>query len=157
MLSAERGLILKLEGNLPNFRRVSRPQRFCKRPERATLIRSQKKIMLAEAGKLFSFIVCILSLYSVFCAAFLKTSVELGQRTIDAAELLVFAATISIISGLIFREADREWKPRARLISTLPLQIFCWASGGMTILFLLSLYLASHCVFYRDVRFYAGM
>jgi hypothetical protein len=157
MLSVERGLILKLEGNLPNFRRASRPQRFCKRPKRATLIRSQKKIMLAEAGKLFSFIVCLLSLYSVFCAAFLKTSVELGQRTIDAAELLVLAATISIISGLIFREADREWKPRARLISALPLQIFCWASGGMTILFLLSLYLASHCVFYRDVRFYAGM
>jgi hypothetical protein len=115
-----------------------------------------EELMLAEAGKLFSVIACILTLYSLFYATFLQPSVELGQRIIDSAGLLVLAAAISVVSGLIFREADREWNPHVRLISTLPLQMFCWASGAMTILFLLSLYLASHCVLYRDVRFYAG-
>jgi hypothetical protein len=112
--------------------------------------------MLAEAGKLFS-VTSILTLYSVFYSTFLKPSVDLGQRIVDSAVLMVLAAAIAVVSGLIFREADREWNPRVRLISMLPLQMFCWASGVMTILFLLSLYLASHCVLYRDVRFYSGM
>jgi hypothetical protein len=113
--------------------------------------------MLAELAKPLSFIVCILSLYALLYAAFLNPSIDIGHRIIDSIGLLALAAAISVISGLIFREADRGWGVRVRLISTLPLQIFCWGSGIMTILFLLSLYLASHCVFYRDVRFYAGM
>jgi hypothetical protein len=41
--------------------------------------------------------------------------------------------------------------------STLPVQMFCWASSLMLVLFLVSEYLESSCVFYRDIRFYAGM
>jgi hypothetical protein len=156
MLCVARGLIPRRMGSLRIFRELALPSSFASVQKELHLVHAVQ-IMLAEAGKLFSFIVCILSLYSLFYAAFLKTSVELGQRIIDTAGLLILAVAISIIGGLIFREADRDWKPQGRLISTLPLQIFCWASGVMAILFLLSLYLASHCVFYRDVRFYAGM
>jgi hypothetical protein len=137
---------------------------FCGRAKSAKLDANLERLfhradvtMLVEAGKLFSVIACILTLYSLFYATFLQPSVELGQRLIDSTGLLVLAAAIAVVSGLIFREADREWNPRVRLISTLPVQMFCWASGAMTILFLLSLYLASHCVLYGDVRFYAGM
>jgi hypothetical protein len=40
-----------------------------------------------------------------------------------------------------------------RLTSTLPVQMFCWASSAMLVLFILSWYLETYCIFYRDVRF----
>ena len=39
------------------------------------------------------------------------------------------------------------------LSGTLPVQIFFWATGIMTVLFLVSWYLEAYCIFYRDVRF----
>lgn len=113
--------------------------------------------MLSETSKLASVILCITSLYSLFYATCLQPSVELGQRIEDSVVLLFLAGAISVVGGLIFRDADKEWNPRVRLISTLPVQLFCWAFGAITILYLLSLYLESHCVLYRDVRFYADM
>ena len=79
---------------------------------------------------------------------------DMHQRICDSLGLLALAAAISPISGLIFRDATQEPSAgRARLTATLPVQVFCWGSSGMLVLFIVSWYLESHCIFYRDVRF----
>ena len=109
--------------------------------------------MLVEVAKPVTLIICILSLYAVFYAAFLDPASDLEQRIWESLGLLALAAAISLVSALIFREASHESYARsARLRETLPVQMFCWAAGAMVVLFAVSWYLRSYCVFYRDVR-----
>jgi len=61
------------------------------------------------------------------------------------------AAGISLIGGLVFRNATQKTRTRhAGLAATLPVQLFCWASGTMLVLFVISWYLEANCVFYRN-------
>jgi hypothetical protein len=110
--------------------------------------------MLVEIAKPVTLISCILSLYAVFHTAFLIPSSEMHERVCDSLGLLALAALISFVSGLIFRYATPRKNDRsARLTATLPMQTFLWASSTMFVLFVVSWYLESHCIFYRDVRF----
>jgi hypothetical protein len=110
--------------------------------------------MLVEVAKPVTLIFCILSLYALFHTAFLVPASDMHQRICDSLGILALAATISLIGGLIFRDAAHGapagWK---RITATLPVQLFFWGSGAMLVLFIVSWYLESHCIFYRDVRF----
>jgi hypothetical protein len=109
--------------------------------------------VFVEVAKPVALVLCILSLFALFHAAFLNPAGDLEQRIWDSLSLLALAAGISITSGLIFREATRDPSAgNARLTATLPVQMFCWASSAMLILFVVSWYLETHCVFYRDIR-----
>jgi hypothetical protein len=109
--------------------------------------------VFVEIAKPIALVLCILSLYGVFHAAFLNPGSDLDQRIWESLVLLALAAGISITSGLIFREMPRESSAgSARLSATLPVQMFCWASSVMLVLFVVSWYLENHCVFYRDIR-----
>ncbi len=108
--------------------------------------------MFAEITKLLALISCILSLYGLFYAAFLEPAVDWEQSVWQSLSLLVIAAGICVVSGLIFRETMRP-ADGVPLSSTLPVRMFYWASSLMLVLFLLSWYLQSYCIFYRDVRF----
>jgi hypothetical protein len=111
--------------------------------------------MFIEIAKPVTVIFCILSLYAVFYAAFLDPANDLDQRIYESPGLLALAAGVSVASALVFREAMQEpYAGNARLTATLPVQMFGWASGAMFVLFVVSLYLESHCIFYRDVRFF---
>jgi hypothetical protein len=110
--------------------------------------------MLIELAKPVALLLCLLSLCAVFHTAFLIPASDLHQTILDSLELLFLAAGISLIGGLIFRESAQE--PSAdekRLMATLPVQVFYWASGIMLFLFLCCWYLESHCIFYRDLRY----
>jgi len=110
--------------------------------------------MLEEVARPISLISCILSLYAVFSAAFLTPASDMHQRICDALAMLALAAGISLIGGLVFRGETQEPDGRTvRLRATLPVQLFCWASAIMLVLFIVSWYLETYCVFYRDVRF----
>jgi hypothetical protein len=110
--------------------------------------------VLVELAKPVAFILCILSLYALFIHAFLIPSSDMLQKICDCLSLLMLAAGTSLISGLIFQRATRKPYVRgAQLLATLPVQLFCWASSIMLVLFLVSWYLESHCIFYRDVHF----
>jgi uncharacterized membrane protein YdcZ (DUF606 family) len=110
--------------------------------------------MFAEVAKPVTLVLCILSLYAVFNAAFLAVSMDMHEKICESLIRLALAAVISLISGLIFRDATQEpYAGRARLTATLPVQMFCWVSGAMGVLFVVSWYLETYCVFYRDVRF----
>ncbi len=111
--------------------------------------------MFVEIAKPVTLVLCILSLYGVFCAAFLDPASDLQQTIIESLGLLALAGGISLTSGLIFREAmPKAHSGAPPLRTTLPVQVFCWASGVMLVVFILSWYLKTHCIFYRDIRFY---
>jgi hypothetical protein len=112
--------------------------------------------MLLELAKPVALLLCLLSLYALFHTAFLVTGTidlllpgnALRDRILDAGFLLLLSAGICVASGLLFREATQE--PHPSLSSTLPVQLFYWSIGIMTILFVASWYLETHCIFYRD-------
>lgn len=135
--------------------------------------------MLLELLRPVSLLLSIFSLYRVFYAAFLRPDVVMEQRVWDSLELLSVSAAICLVSGLIFREPIplsnekleieyRHWReqlsraegwrePQRRrdpLMSTLPVQLFCWAAVLMATLFLLSWYLETYYILYRDPRRY---
>ena len=111
--------------------------------------------MLLEIARPVALMLCLLSLYAVFHAAFLVPGSDLQhdlqQRIWDSVELMSVAAGICLASGLIFRESGPSTRT-ASLTSTLPVQLFCWALGLIAVLFLVSWYLETYCVFYKDVR-----
>ena len=110
--------------------------------------------MLMEIAKPVTLIFCSLSLYAVFNAAFLGLSIDPHQRICESLLQLALAAVMAVISGLIFRDATPgPYAHTTRLTATLPMQIFCWAAGVMLVLFMLSWYLETHCIFYRDIHF----
>jgi hypothetical protein len=105
---------------------------------------------LVEIAKPVTLLLCILSLYAVFHTAFLIPGRTVEERVWDSIGLLVLAAGISVVSGLIFREGEDDGM---RLGGTLPMQIFAWATGIIVGLFVVSWYLETYVIFYRDVRF----
>ena len=108
--------------------------------------------MLVEVAKPVTLVFCILSLYAVFDAAFLSLSIDLHQRIYESLLRVALAALISVISGLVFRDAAPSAR-RSAFVTTLPVQMFCWAASIMLVLFVVSWYLETHCIFYRDIRF----
>src|SRR5277367_2684660 len=109
--------------------------------------------MFEDIARLVALLFCLLTLCAVFHTAFLVPGSDLEQRICDSLSLLALAAAISLVGGLVFREAmPGPHRNNSRLAATLPVQLFCWASSIMVVLFVVSWYLESHCVFYRDVR-----
>jgi hypothetical protein len=108
---------------------------------------------VVDLAKLGTLMGCILSLYALFHTAFLVPSADLNQRIYDSIALLALAAGISLLGGLVFRVGRHERHGgRTKLAATLPVQLFCWGVGIMLVLFVVSWYLNSHCIFYRDTR-----
>jgi hypothetical protein len=112
--------------------------------------------MFHEIARLVALVLCMLSLCAVFHTAFLVPASDFSdfqQRTFDSLGMLAIAAGISLAGGLVFRESrPHPDSAGARLASTLPVQVFCWVAGVMLLLFLISWYLETHIVFYRDIR-----
>jgi hypothetical protein len=112
--------------------------------------------MLLELAKPVALLLCLLSLYALFHAAFmvpgstylLVPGPGLHDKIFDSLQLLGLSAAICLISGGIFREAAP--RPQPSLLVTLPLQVFYWAASTMLLLFLASWYLETYCIFYRD-------
>jgi uncharacterized membrane protein (GlpM family) len=108
--------------------------------------------MLVEVAKPVALLLCMLSLFAVFHAAFLVPGSDLEEKIWDSLKLLALAGGISLVSGLIFRESVSDSSDSARLTGTLPVQVFCWAVSIMLVLFVVSWYLESRCIFYRDIH-----
>jgi hypothetical protein len=115
--------------------------------------------MLLEFAKLGSLLLCMLSLYIVFRTLFLSiedphTILQPPQvftnRILDALLLIALSAAVSLLGGIIFREA--EPKPHPSLAATLPLQIFSWATSIMLTLFFLARFVETHYIFTPKVH-----
>jgi hypothetical protein len=124
--------------------------------------------MLIDLVKPAAFLLLILALYAVFHTAFLIPATTFEDRILDSLALLLPAAGISLAAGLLFRDTEPTPQPRQQgtdptkrdapthrtpLSATLPIRLFCWTTTAMVVLFILSWYLETHTVLYREVRF----
>jgi Family of unknown function (DUF6869) len=109
---------------------------------------------LVEFAKLAALLLCILSLYAIFRTLFLSIESPLPifqvpqvltHRILNALLLISLSAAISLLGGIIFREAEPD--PHPSLASTLPLRVFSWATSIMLSLFVLARFLETHYVF----------
>lgn len=97
---------------------------------------------MLDIAKAASFFFCILVIYRAAIEAFFDPGARLPDRILLALAYLFFAACASVFSGFIF-----TWPVRSnpeygrRLISTLPVRVFLWASLAIVALFLSSWYL----------------
>jgi hypothetical protein len=114
---------------------------------------------LLEFGKLAALLLCMLSLYVVFRTLFLSiddphTILQLPRiftnRLLDALLLIALSAAISLLGGIIFREAEPD--PHPSLAATLPIQLFSWATSIMLVLFFLAWFLETHYIFSPSVH-----
>ena len=114
---------------------------------------------LLEFSKLGALLLCMLSLYAIFRTLFL--SIEnpqpifqppqvLNNRLLQVFLLISLSAAISLLGAIIFREA--EPKPHPSLATTLPLQMFSWATSIMLTLFFLARFLETHYIFSPSVH-----
>ncbi|NYF88647.1 hypothetical protein RBB79_03845 [Tunturiibacter empetritectus] len=110
--------------------------------------------MLLELVKPVALFLCLLSLLMVFHTVFFtledphllhQPHQALNDRILDSLLLLALSAGISLMGSLVFREA--EPLPRPSLSSTLPLQIFYWATSIMLLLYPLASFLETHYIF----------
>jgi len=107
--------------------------------------------MLVEIARPVGLLLSILSLYAVFHTAFLVPATTPQERIEAALRLLLLAGSICAGSGLLFQEHTRAGE--TPLMKTLPMQLFCWATALMVVMFGASWYLETYCIFYKDVRF----
>ncbi|HZW81688.1 MAG TPA: hypothetical protein VFF50_14530 [Candidatus Deferrimicrobiaceae bacterium] len=117
-------------------------------------MRSARWNMLVELARPVTLISTILSLYALFHTAFLIPASGIHQRIYESLEMLALAAAISLVGGLAFSESTSKSAGGGTcLTATLPVRVFLWSASAMLILFVISWYVESHCVLYRDVRF----
>jgi hypothetical protein len=112
--------------------------------------------MLLELARPVALLGSLFSLLAVFHSAFLAPATDFEERLYGSFGPLLLAAGIALISGLIFRAGTRSSSNSSltnTLLGTFPVQVFCWTTGIMLVLFVLSWYLETHCIFYKDVRF----
>jgi hypothetical protein len=108
--------------------------------------------MFLDIAKPIALLMCILSLLATFRAAFLIPASELNIRIHDAFALLLLSAGVSILGGLLFRESAAIERNPVSLSGTLPIQIFCWASTVILILFAVSWYIETYFLPYAGAH-----
>ena len=68
-----------------------------------------------------------------------------SHRLLTSTEILALATGFSLVSGLIFREADEAAAVKhSSLAATLPVQTFLWSAGAMLVLFPAAWYYESY-------------
>lgn len=107
--------------------------------------------MLRELLKPVSLLLCILSQYAVFQAAFLEPATDPRQRILEALGVSGLAAAIALLGGWIFH--DGEGHGDTRLAKTLPVQMYCWCSAGMAVLFVVAWYIETNAAFESHVHY----
>jgi hypothetical protein len=109
--------------------------------------------VLLELARPVTLLCSMLSLLAVFHTAFLGPEISFSARIYDSVGMLLLAAGCSLVSGLTFREGGRDVNSLSHITETFPVRVFFWTTGIMAVLFLVSWYLETHCIFYRDVHF----
>jgi hypothetical protein len=107
--------------------------------------------MLRELARPVALVFCILSLYAVFQAAFFEPASDVSYRFRESLAMLGLAGTVCLLSGWVFRDAKHS--SHRGLAKTLPVQLFCWGSTGMAVLFLMAWYLETYSVFETHARY----
>jgi hypothetical protein len=94
-----------------------------------------------ELAKFASLLLAILSLDAVIHTAFLEPGSNLEHQLVPALRMLLLAGVVCLGSGYLFRIwQQREGKRTSSVARSLPMLMFWWAGGVITLLFALSWY-----------------
>jgi hypothetical protein len=92
--------------------------------------------VLLELAKFASLLLSILSLDALFHAAFLEPVSHFEQRLLPSLDMLVLSAAVCLGGGYIFRTWELKAGRRdASIARSLPMLIFWWGAGIITLLF----------------------
>ncbi len=92
--------------------------------------------MFLELTKFASLLLAILSLDAVVHTAFLEPGSNLQHQLLPSLRMLLLAAAACLGSGCIFRLWQQKTSQRRlNIAATLPMLIFWWAGGVLTVLF----------------------
>lgn len=103
--------------------------------------------MFLEILKPVSFILSILSLYPVVISAFFVPGTRWEERLSMSLVKIALAACVCFGSGLLFcppPSPGRDFEDR--IMSTLPVRLFCWTMVAVAVLFLFAWYLEEYYV-----------
>jgi hypothetical protein len=103
--------------------------------------------VLLELARPVSFFVSMLSLYPIMMSAFFVLGTRWEERLGMALLRVAFAACVCFASGLLYSWPSHTTPESAEpLMATLPVRMFFWAVGAMTLLFALSWWLETYYV-----------
>lgn len=101
--------------------------------------------MLLDLFKAISFFFDIVLLYGVAISAFFAPGSGWEERLDSALTRLALAAAACLLSGLLFSLTSPSRSLTIRsFLTTLPVQLFFWGSGAITLLFVGGWYLDSY-------------
>ena len=99
--------------------------------------------MFLDLAKAASFLLCILALCQAGLYAFFVPGAHWRERLIYALVSLALAACVCLLSGMVFTLPVHANPDRNRpLAQTMPVRLYLWSLVGISILFLMSWYLA---------------
>lgn len=124
--------------------------------------------MWLELARPVTLLGTILSLLMLLRTAFLGPEIDFGDRVFNTLCVLVVAAGCAFLSGLTFPERDplddipwydrrfyaermRSTDPILRLYRSFPVQIFCWTTAVLFVLFVIDWYLQTYFMPYRNI------
>jgi hypothetical protein len=112
--------------------------------------------MLLELAKPLALLLVILSLLTLFHAAFLEPDASVLQHLEDCLGPLLLSAIAALLGGLFFlpgRHARIVPISRSRALwNTLPVRVFYFSTAGMSLLFIAAWYFETYLLPYRNVR-----
>ena len=103
--------------------------------------------MFLEILRPVSLFLSILSLYPVVFSAFFVPGTHWEERLTMSLVKIALSACVCFASGFLFCPAPSPGRSlEDRLLSTLPVQLFCWTLGGVIVLFFAAWYLEEYYV-----------
>jgi len=109
-----------------------------------------------ELARPAALLASMMSLLAVMHTAFFGSETDYRQRIYDSLGMLLLAAGIALIGGLLFEKSGEQARnsgPVAALFHTFPVRIFIWTTGLIVALFLLARWIEANCIFSKEMRF----
>lgn len=124
--------------------------------------------MWLELARPVTLLGTILSLLVLLRTAFFGPQIDFGDRVFNTLCVFVIAAGMALLSGLTFPERDpledipwydrsfyaqhlRPTDPILRLYRSFPVQIFCWTTAVLFVMFLINWYMQTYFMPYRNI------
>src|ERR1700735_2417351 len=118
---------------------------LCQRLKSSLHLSWSALVMLLDPAKPITLLACILALLGLFHAAFLGTAATPLEHLEDALGPLLMAGALALLDGLMFLPgpeipgvktplSEQMWV----LLRTFPVRVFCWATAGMAVFFLVA-------------------
>jgi hypothetical protein len=112
--------------------------------------------VLRELLRPAALLASMMSLLAVMHTAFFGSETDYRQRIYDSLGMLLLAAGTALIGGLLFEGTGKETRnagPVAAIFNTFPVRVFCWTTGLILALFLLTRWIEAFCIFSKEMRF----